>query len=92
MSDAADTDMQRASEDGMDLTQQEAMALALRLAAWQIESGDWLEWGNVPNLGEYAFERLVRAANEVARQMSQRSSAFDRAQDIDSAWLQEKAT
>lgn len=80
------------NEQGMQLSADQAEALALRLVARRLdEYEEWLLWEDVPTLSEASFELLleyVRGAAEMARESSH---SFDRSSGIDSAWLSEEA-
>lgn len=77
--------------EGMDLTDEEAGCLVTYLAASHLRYHEWLEWGNVPNLGEQAFERLTEAAAALAETLFTRSGFLDEQMDIDSRLLFERA-
>jgi hypothetical protein len=79
-------------EAAMGLTDEEAGCLATLLLSRLISDGEWLEWENVPNLAEHAFERLCQAAEALAVVMFERSNMLDERMGIDSALLFEQAT
>lgn len=79
-------------DDGMNLTDEEAGCLAMLLAVRHLADREWLEWENVPNLGEYAFDRLFEAAERVTDVLMERSMLLDARMDIDSRYLFEQAT
>lgn len=71
---------------GLDIYQENAVAwrLMARLAA------DWsahIDWEDVPELGEYAWEQLAERLDEVAATITQRSTNIDRGHNIDSVDL-----
>ncbi len=77
--------------DGMNLTNTEARHLARLLIARLAHDTDWLLWENLPELGEYAFERLRAIVQMEAMEMLEASKAYDRANGIDAAALLERA-
>lgn len=64
----------------------EVTALAKRLLAMNAAT-DWLEWEDVPELEEGAFERLLDAVKAESRALAEASRNHDRASNIDSQWL-----
>lgn len=76
-----------AGEEGMPLTDVEAGCLATYLLAQHIADGEWLEWEDVPNLGEHAFKTLAEAADALAGVMFERSKLLDAQMGVDSPVL-----
>lgn len=77
--------------EGVNLTAEEATALARRVIVEHLDDCDWFEWEDYPELGEYAFERLLSAVDAEVRAMTDASLAHDRATGIDSQWLKGRA-
>ena len=77
--------------DVLDLNDVEAMALARRLAANQVANHEnWLFWEDLPELGEYAFERLADAMDSLADEMRRGVRLNDAGLNIDSFYLWEQ--
>ena len=80
-------------EEGIDLTDNEAVALAWRIVANRVaDPADWLLWEDYPNLGEYTFEALAERVAAVATEIGDFSGRHDRLMDIDSRELLERTT
>ena len=77
--------------EGVDLTADEATALAKRIMADHLHDAEWLLWENFPELGEFAFERLSEAVDAEVQSAFEASRHWDRAMNIDSVWLKERA-
>lgn len=77
--------------EGMSLTDKEAKALARLLIADQVKHGEWLLWENVPELGEYAFERLQAAVEFEADKLYERVAALDDYHKVNSHELKARA-
>lgn len=79
-------------EDGMYLTYNEAVSVARRIVARHAaDAAEWLDWEDYPNLGEYSFDRLVIAVQEVGHALGVEADHHDRADEIDSSYLISKA-
>ena len=76
--------------DSVNLTDQEAGCVALRLAARRLK-GEWLEWEDYPNLGGVAFARLQSAMDDVITDLVAVARLEEVAHKIDSAALIESA-
>lgn len=75
-----------------DLTERERALLARRVAIRHLKNIDgWLEWEDLPGLGQLEFERVVDAAAAFVDQLSKRLNELERSFDIDSAELLERA-
>jgi hypothetical protein len=84
--------MSSTEPQAFDLTDAEATALAKRLIAEHLtHNPDWLQWEILPELGEYAFERLAEAVDTEVRALMNASRAHDMATQIDSQWLKGRA-
>lgn len=79
--------------ESVSLTKEEATALAKHLIARHLSLGieDWLTWEDVPFLSEQAFLRLWDAIEHEANVLTDASRAHDRAANIDSAYLLQRA-
>lgn len=81
------------SDDVMDLSADETKALARRLVANHLYYGRWrLSWEDLPMLSEAAFARLVEVVDVIAGEAVDAADAFDRAENIDSRLLLERAS
>jgi hypothetical protein len=79
-------------DEGMNLSHTESRIFAMWLAARHLDAGDWLEWEDVPNLGEFAFFRLDEAAVSIADDLAEQAKKLAEYHDIDPAFLHERAT
>lgn len=75
----------------MDLTADEATALAKRVVADHLYDNQWLQWEDLPLLGEFAFDRLAEAVDAEVASIFQASLQWDRSMNIDSQQLKEQA-
>ena len=62
-----------AADDGVNLSDDEARLFVTWLAARHLDGAEWLEWEDVPYLGEHAFERLVIAARALSYHLSKKA-------------------
>lgn len=80
-------------EEGMGLTDDEAVTLAWRIIANHVtDPENWLLWEDYPNLGEHTFEALTQRVSAVATEIGDFSGRHDRLMDIDSHELLERTT
>lgn len=85
----------RAGEDGSDVTvelsEMDAKALARHLVARHLFLDDWLSWEDLPHLSGRSFAALDASVDAIVQRLHAESVAFDRAEDIDSVELLQRA-
>lgn len=75
------------------LDETETRALAMRRVLWALTNHDeWLEWGDVPLLDEDGFNRLSDAVDDIRNWWSEHLRDFERAEDVDSAHIEERVS
>lgn len=79
------------ADEGMNLTLAEAIALAKRVIIRHLRT-DWLEWEDLPNLGEFAFQRLADAVEAQVDALSRDAVWHERVTGIDAADLESRAS
>lgn len=79
-------------DDALDLSRDEATALARRLVANHLHGDtEWLQWEDVPLLSERAFFFVEEAVDQMSKDAIAAANACDRAEDIDSIQLLDQA-
>lgn len=78
-------------DEGMNLTDTEAMSLALRTVSDWLLHGDEPEWEDLPNLGEHAYGRLMDRLMVLGREMERRSAEYDATFGVDATALLDEA-
>lgn len=80
-------------DEGMNLSPGEARLVARRLVAIRALNVDaWLEWEHLPELGEYAFGRLVDEVRAVGARLLNETHEMERIHGIDAADLISRAS
>lgn len=79
------------SDDGINLTDAEAVALAFRIVVDWCRHDERPQWEDLPMLGEHAFERLLEQFLTVAETLERHVSEVDKFEAIDSSALLERA-
>ena len=80
-----------ATVEAMFLNEHEALALAYQLVATRV-CEQWLEWEDLPNLGEFAFRRLSEVVARIGQDLDGQSRNYASAAGIDPDDLLERAT
>lgn len=79
------------TDEGVNLSIQQAQALAHRVILERLEPADWLDWEDYPALGEYAFDRLVESVSYRLAEMWRELKDWERALDVDTVELTDRA-
>lgn len=75
------------NDEAVDLTDEEAEVLAMRIAVQHLSAGEWLWWENVPLLSEASFVRLSKAADDLVADLWRALGRTEQSLDIDSAFV-----
>lgn len=75
------------------LTEEETVALAMRLAVRNLNDCDeWLNWEDVPLLDEDGFDRLTDAMTDVRIGLERKLSRYEQEFDVDSAEIESRVS
>lgn len=74
------------------LTEEETIALAMRLAVRNLNDTHWLDWEDVPLLDEDGFGRIVDAVADFCIGLARKLHTYERESDVDSAEIESRVS